>query len=398
MKTIENSHIEYRRIILRADLNVPLVNGRITDHSRIDTIVPSIKKLTMSKNKIFILAHFGRPNGTASKQLSTRFLCKALKQKLGTSKIHFLKSFDRKEILKKQKEMNSGEVCLFENVRFFKEEESNDLIFSKNLSSCFEIYVNEAFSASHRVHSSIVGFPNFLPSFAGLNFVNEINNLNRFLIKAKKPNLAIIGGSKISTKIKVINHLINLFDSIIIGGAMANTFLSAKKFEIGKSIYEKKYTEIADEILMKAKKKNCKIVLPIDAVCSKKLENNISVIKCDIDKIPINQMVLDIGEKTINLISSEIDRSHSVLWNGPLGAFEHTPFDRGSIEIANKIKKSFKELKIDSLAGGGDTLSAINLAKAKDGFNYLSNAGGAFLEWLEGNKSPGYLALEKNKL
>jgi len=398
MKTLNNTEIKNKKIIFRADLNVPLVNRKISDHSRIDSIIPSLKELIEKKNKIFLIAHLGRPRGVLDEKLSLNFLCDIIKQKLQISKVHFLKTFNNKEIKDKQSEMKDGEICLFENIRFYKEEENNEEDFARNLSSNFEIYVNDAFSASHRSHSSIVGLPKFLPSFAGLNFMKEIKNLNSFLNEAKKPNLAIIGGAKISTKIKVIYNLIYLFDSIVIGGAMANTFLAASNTDIGKSLYEKDFIKVAQNILIKAKSQNCKIILPIDAVCSNNLENNTNILKCNIDKVPNDQMILDIGDRTINLISNEITECHSVLWNGPLGAFEFKPFDRGSIVIADVIKKNFINLKLDSLAGGGDTLSAINLAKAKDGFKYLSNAGGAFLEWLEGEKSPGYIAIENNKL
>ncbi len=386
-----------KKIIFRADLNVPVVKGKITDYSRIDSIIPSIKKLIREKNKIFLISHFGRPNGITDKKLSIAFLCEELVNRLDISKIHFLKTLNNSEIKYKQSEMQYGEVCLLENIRFNKEEENNSLGFSKNLSSNFDIYINDAFSSSHRSHSSIVGLPVFLPSYAGLNFIKEIKNLNNFLNNPKKPNLAIIGGSKISTKIKVINNLINLFDTVVIGGAMANTFLRAEDIDIGKSLYEKDFVKVAKEILKKAKSTNCKIILPVDAVCAKSLENCSQVLECNINNIPEDNMVLDVGEKTISFIFNEIIKCNSIMWNGPLGAFETKPFDSSSIKIANYIKKNFQENNIDTLAGGGDTLSVINLAKSKEGFSYLSNAGGAFLEWLEGNKSPGYIALENNK-
>ncbi len=398
MKKLDNLKISNKKIIFRADLNVPVFNGKITDHSRIKSLIPSINYLKKNGNKIFIIAHFGRPKGRVNKKLSLKFLCEDIKKILKVSKIHFLSTFDENEIKKKQLEMDDGEICLFENVRFYKEEEDNESYFSKKISSNFEVYINDAFSASHRNHSSIVGLPKFLKSFPGLNFTREIENLNLFLNETKKPNLAIIGGSKISTKIKVIYNLINLFDSIVIGGAMANTFLLSNNINIGKSLYEKEFIEVAQDIQIKAKEKNCKIILPKDVVCSKSLLKKGNITKCSINSIPNDEMVLDLGKKTIDAISNEIHKSNSVLWNGPLGAFEISPFDRSSIEIANIIKKSSKELNTVSLAGGGDTLSVINLAKAKDGFNYLSNAGGAFLEWLEGNKSPGYIALEKNNI
>ena len=398
MKTLENLNTIKKNIIFRADLNVPVFKGKITDFSRIDSIIPSINRLIQNKNKVFIIAHYGRPKGKVQEKFSINFLCKVLADKFKVPKIHFLKTFDNKAIKKKILEIHYGEICLFENIRFYEEEEKNDLNFSKDLSSNFDFFINDAFSASHRNHSSIVGLPKFLPSFAGLSFINEIDNLNKFFINNKKPNLAIIGGSKISSKIKVIFNLINSFDTIVIGGAMANTFLLSNNINIGNSLYEKDFIKTAKDILIKARNKKCKIILPIDAVCSKNLKNNADISKCNINSIPKDKMILDIGENTTNLVCNEINKCCSVLWNGPLGAFEFIPFEKSSIEIANQIKNSFKELNFFSLAGGGDTLSVINLAKAKDGFSYLSNAGGAFLEWLEGNKSPGYIALEKNNI
>ncbi len=396
MKTLQNIKLNNKNIIFRADLNVPVVDGKITDYSRIDSIIPSIKQLIKDKNKIFIISHYGRPKGKPNKKFSLNFLCKELIKRLNITKIHFLDTFHKELIKQKQYEMQDGDICLLENIRFNEGEEINDLIFSKNLASNFDFFVNDAFSASHRNHSSIIGLPNFLPSLAGISFINEINNLEYFLDKAKKPNLAIIGGSKISTKINVIYNLINLFDSIVIGGAMANTFLLSNNIAVGKSLLEKDFLEVAKDIQKKAKSKNCKIVLPVDVVCAKNIEDKSGIRMCDVRNVYDEHMILDVGEKTTNLIFKEICKTKSVLWNGPLGAFEYKPFDKSSIKIANSIKKNSIDLKIDTMGGGGDTLSVINLANAHDGFNYLSNAGGAFLEWLEGNKSPGFIALEKN--
>ena len=396
MKTLNNYKIYNKNIIFRADLNVPVSNGKISDFSRINSIIPSINQLIKNKNKIFIISHYGRPKGQASEKFSIKFLCKELKNRIEVSKIHFLDTFEDEKIKQKQNEMLSGEVCLFENIRFRREEEENNLDFSKNISSSFDIFVNDAFSASHRKHASIVGLTKFLPSIAGLSFIKEIENLDLFLNTKKKPNLAIIGGSKISTKIKLINNLINLFDSIAIGGAMANTFLLSNDINIGNSLVESDYLKVVKDIQHKAKVKNCKIILPIDAVCSNNLQDNKNINFCNIESVSNNQMILDVGEKTTKLISKEIMKCRSVLWNGPLGAFEFKPFDKSSVQIANIIKNNFNDLNIDTLAGGGDTLAVINLAKAQDGFKYMSNAGGAFLEWLEGKKSPGFNALEKN--
>ena len=397
MRSLDKIQIKHKKIIYRADLNVPLFDGKITDYSRINSIIPSIKKLINNSNKIFILAHFGRPKGKVDKKYSLKFLCKELKVLFNQEKIHFLDTFENKMINNKIKEMKDGEICLFENIRFNPSEENNDLSFSKSLSTNFDIYVNDAFSASHRNHSSITGITNYLPSYAGLSFSKEIDNLDKFLDNASKPNVAIIGGSKVSTKIKVLENLVELFDSIIIGGAMANTFLVSNGFNVGTSLVENDYVNLSKKIQQKAELKKCKIILPIDVVCSKGLKDK-NIRKCNIKEVFSDQMILDIGEKSSKLISEIILKSRSVLWNGPLGAFEYSPFDKSTIEVANLLKKYSNELKIDTLAGGGDTLSAINKAKAKDAFNYLSNAGGAFLEWLEGNKSPGFIALKENRL
>ncbi len=398
MKTLDNSDIISKNVIFRADLNVPVFNNKITDYSRIDTIIPSIKKLSKKKNKIFIVTHFGRPGGIVNEQLSVNFLSEELRKKFKMSKIHFLKTFNNEEIKKKQLEMRDGEVCLFENVRFYKEEESNKNYFSKELADNFEIYINDAFSASHRNHASITGITNFLPSYAGLSFSKEVENLDNFLENSKKPNMAIIGGSKVSTKIKVLENLVEIFDTLVIGGAMANTFLLSNNYNIGSSLVENDFIDLSREIQKKAESKNCKILLPIDVVCSKNLEDREVAKTYLINNIPNDQMILDIGKKSTKLISNEILKSKSVLWNGPLGAFEYSPFDKSTITVANIIQNFSNKSQLEALAGGGDTVSAIKKAEANEAFKYLSTSGGAFLEWLEGNKSPGFIALKKNNL
>ena len=398
MKFLDNIDLKNKKIVFRADLNIPVLNGKVTDYSRIKSIVPSINQLLKNNNKVFILAHYGRPKGKINKKYSLKFLCNELAKILNKEKIHFIEAFEDTVINKKIDEMHQGDICLFENIRFNPEEETNDINFAKKLSLHFDYFINDAFSASHRNHSSIVGLPKFLPAAAGISFMNEIKNLDNFLNNAKKPNIAIIGGSKISTKIKVIYNLIDLFDTVIIGGAMANTFLLTSNIKIGKSLVEKDYIDIAKDILEKAKLSNCEIILPKDVVCSPDIKNTENIRICNIDDVFDDHMILDVGEKTTKLISEKILKSRSVLWNGPLGAFEYKPFDKSSIDVANIIYQYSKDLQIDTMAGGGDTIAAINLTSAQNGFDYLSNAGGAFLEWLEGNKSPGAIALEKNKI
>ena len=396
MKQLKNLDCTNKKIIVRVDLNVPVFEDKITDYSRIHAILPTLEKLTKNKNKVFLIAHFGRPKGEVNKKYSIEFLCPELKKLSNLNKVHFLDSCDQKIIEKKISEMGFGEICLLENIRFNAEEEKNDLNFSKQLSSCFDIYINDAFSASHRNHASITGITKYLPSYAGLSFSKEIENLDKFLENSNKPNLAIIGGSKVSTKIKVLENLVEIFDSLVIGGAMANTFLLSNNYNVGTSLVENDFIELSKKIQKKAESKNCKILLPIDAVCSKKIEDTVNVETYSTNNIPNNQMILDVGEQTTKLISDEILKSKSLLWNGPLGAFEYSPFDKSTISVANIIQNYSSKSQLDALAGGGDTLAAIKKAKANDAFKYLSTAGGAFLEWLEGNKSPGFIALREN--
>ena len=398
MKELRDLDCKNKKIIVRVDLNVPVLEGTITDHSRIHAILPTLEKLIKNKNKIFLIAHFGRPKGQVNKKYSIEFLCLELNKFLNLNTIHFLANCEKKTIETKIAEMDMGEICLLENIRFNAEEEKNDLNFSKLLASSFDIYINDAFSASHRNHASIVGITKYLPSYAGLSFSKEIENLDKFLENSNKPNLAIIGGSKVSTKIKVLENIVEIFDSLVIGGAMANTFLLSNNYNVGSSLVENDFIELSKKIQKKAESKNCKILLPIDAVCSKKIEDRVNVETYSINNIPNDQMILDVGEQTTKLISDEILKSKSLLWNGPLGAFEYSPFDKSTISVANIIQNYSSKSQLDALAGGGDTLAAIKKAKANDAFKYLSTAGGAFLEWLEGNKSPGFIALRENNL
>ena len=398
MKNLNNYHLKDKNVLFRADLNVPLIDGKISDKSRIDAIKSSIKKLIKQNNKVFLISHIGRPKGKYDKKYSLNFLIESLIQELEVNQIHFLDNFDNLKIKNMMNLMKKGEVCLFENIRFNTGEESNDLNFAKEISNNFDAYVNDAFSASHREHASIVGIPNFLPSIAGINMLSEIKNINKFVDRSKKPSLAIIGGSKISTKISLLNNLSERCDFIVVAGAMANTFLYAKKIKVGNSLYEENLSKEALLILEKAKNHNCEIILPVDVVCANNLNDKNNIRECDIKNIPPNQMILDVGSKTVQLIKEYILKSSMILWNGPLGAFEYKPFQQSSFEVANIIKKHTKLLNITTIAGGGDTISVIKMAKAESGFSYISNAGGAFLEWLEGKESPGVLALKKNNL
>ena len=395
MKNLNNYKIENKKILFRADLNVPCVDGVITDTSRIKAIKSSIDQLISNQNKIFLMAHFGRPKGEIEEKYSLNFILPSLKETLNLDKVYFLYSFDETSVETKIKEMQTGNLCLFENIRFLKEEENIDLNFAKKFSSSFDVYINDAFSASHRAHTSITGFPKFLPAVAGHHMIKEIDSINSFLNNAKKPNMAIVGGSKISTKIPLLNNLIEQFSAVAIGGAMANTFLLANNYNLGKSIIEKNLIQEAKNIQLKAKQLNCELILPIDVLCGKNI-HDIYPANRKIDEVLSEEMILDIGHESTQNINNKILNSKMVLWNGPVGAFEFKPYDKATNAIANIIKINSKKLNINTLAGGGDTVSAIKNTNAEDGFDYISNAGGAFLEWLEGDESPGVKSLKEN--
>ena len=391
MRSIKDEpNIEKKKVLLRLDLNVPLDNGRITDTTRIDKILPTLNFLIRQNCKIIILSHVGRPNGKIVKKLSLKPISENLEKKLNVkvklvtkniNKINNKDFFDRFD----------HKIIILENIRFYAEEEKNDLNFAKNLASLGDIYVNDAFSCSHRSHASIFQITKFLPSFSGLQLDLEVNALNKITAEITKPITCIIGGSKISTKINIIKNLTPKFDNIIIVGGMANNFIEYFGNNIGKSIKEKNCNKIVEEIISITKKEGCKILIPEDVLVSKNL--NGSSEKKEFDQILPDEMILDIGPKTIKKISSIIDISKTILWNGPAGYFENPNFADGSIEIANKIIENNKMNKIFSVIGGGDTVSLLNNLNVINNFNFVSTAGGAFLEYLEGKNLPGIIAL-----
>ncbi len=391
MRSISNEkNLRDKKILLRLDLNVPLNKEKIIDTTRIDKILPTLKFLNKEKAKVIILSHVGRPKGKVLKKLSLKPICENLKDQLGlnikliTQNINEIKSknfFDN----------FSEDILILENIRFYAEEEKNDNKFAKHLASLGDLYVNDAFSCSHRSHTSIVEISKFLPSFSGLQLDLEIDALTKLTSEITKPITCIIGGSKISTKINIIKNLIPKFNNIIIVGGMANNFIRYFGHNIGKSIKEKNCDLIVEEIVSLSKKEKCKIIYPEDVLVSKDL--NGSSKKKELNEILNDEMILDIGPKTIDKISNIINKSNTILWNGPAGYYENPNFANGSIEIAKTIIKKNKSNKIYSVVGGGDTVSLLNSMKAADSFNFVSTAGGAFLEYLEGKKLPGITAL-----
>ena len=387
---INEKNLNNKKVLLRLDLNVPLEREKITDTTRIDKILPTLNFLIKEKAKIIILSHVGRPKGKIVKELSLKPICEELQNKL-RKKVKLI-SENIKEIKSKNFFSDYNEdIFILENIRFYSEEEQNDNKFAELLSNLGDIYVNDAFSCSHRAHASIHEIPKFLPSFSGLQLDLEVNALNKVTSEITRPITCIVGGSKISTKINVIKNLIPKFDNIIIVGGMANNFIEYFGNSIGKSIKEKNYEKIVEEIISLSKKENCKIIYPEDVIVSKDL--NGSPQEKELDEILSDEMILDIGSKTIDKIAKIIDNSKTILWNGPAGYFENPNFAYGSIQIAKKIIENNKANKIFSVAGGGDTVSLLNNLNAVNKFNFVSTAGGAFLEYLEGKNLPGITAL-----
>ncbi len=391
MRSILNEkNLNNKKILLRLDLNVPFENGKISDTTRIDKILPTLKFLIQQKTKIIILSHVGRPKGKIVKELSLKPICEDLKKKLNVSTKLITKNIyeiKNKDFFEKFDE----EILILENIRFYIEEEKNDRKFAEHLASLGDIYVNDAFSCSHRAHASIYQISQYLPSYSGLQLDLEVAALNKITAEITKPITCIIGGSKVSTKIDIIKNLLPKFDNIIIVGGMANNFIEYFGNNIGKSLKEKNCYEIVDEIISLSEKNECKIIYPDDVLVSKFLNGSAKNKK--LDQILPDEMILDIGPRTINKIIDIIDNSKTILWNGPAGYFENPNFANGSIKIAKKIVENHKSSKIFSVVGGGDTVSLLNSLKIVSNFSFVSTAGGAFLEYLEGKKLPGITAL-----
>ena len=391
MKSLkEKVNLDNKKILLRLDLNVPIVDNKITDTTRIDKILPTLEFLINQNTKIIIISHVGRPKGKIVNELSLKIICEELSKKLNQNVelvSKNIKKIDSKELFNN----NDERIIMLENIRFYPEEEKNNQQFAKHLATLADIYVNDAFSCSHRAHASIHEITKFLPSYSGLQFDLEVNALKKITSEIKKPITCIIGGSKVSTKINIIKNLIPKFDNIIIVGGMANNIIKFMGNNIGKSLHEENSDKIIEEILLLSETTSCKIIYPKDVLVGKNLNGDPQI--KELSEIVSDEMILDIGPKTINNINNIIDKSSTILWNGPAGYFENPNFANGSINIANKIIENNKYNKIYSVVGGGDTVSLINSLNAINDFNFVSTAGGAFLEYLEGKELPGIKAL-----
>ena len=382
-----------KRVIVRLDLNVPINNSKIDDDTKIKVIEPFVNKLIENKAKVILLSHLGRPKGKAVSELSLKPIFNYLEKKLN-GKIYFYQEKIDSKAVDASNKLKPGEVLLFENIRFFKEEEGDEETFAKNLSRLGDIYINEAFSCSHRKQASIHKITRFIDSYGGPLLEKEIQSINLIIKNKKKPVTCIIGGSKMSAKINILSSLSKKADNLVIVGAMANNFLKFKGINVGKSLIEEGSENIVKNINTLAAKNKCNIIVPVDWNTSSSV-NGDPVYK-SLKDMGSEDMILDIGKSTIDLISKTIDNSNTVFWNGPAGYYENKNFSTGTLSIANKIAENTKSKSLISIVGGGDTVAAIKNTGLENVFTHLSTAGGAFLESLEGKELPGIKVLKKN--
>jgi len=391
-KTLKDFDLKGKTVLLRADLNVPAKDGVVTDTTRIDRLKPTIDWLVKNGARTVVLSHFGRPKGGFEAEFSVKFLIPSLEKSWGHD-VSFGEDCIGAKAEAAVKALKDGQVVLLENLRFHKGEEANDAAFVKELAKLGQIYINDAFSAAHRAHASTEGLAHVLPAGAGFLMEAELNALNAALENPKRPVVAVVGGAKISTKLELLGNLVSKVDYLVLGGGMANTFMFANGIEVGKSLCEKDMAEKAREISKIAAGRNCKIVLPVDRVIVKEFGKGVPNSVVAADKIPADQEAVDVGPGTIAAVDKIFATAKTVVWNGPLGVFEVKPFDNGTNGMAQAVAKHTKAGTLVSVAGGGDTVSALEQAGVADDFTYISTAGGAFLEWLEGKTLPGVAAL-----
>lgn len=391
-KTLAEADVAGKRVLVRADLNVPVKDGRVTDATRIERLAPTITDLVKRGAKVVVLSHFDRPKGKRVPEMSLRPLVPALASVLGRA-VAFADDCIGAVAEEVVAALKPGDVALLENLRYHAGEEANDPGFIRALAALGEIYVNDAFSAAHRAHASTEGLAHVLPAYAGRQMQAELEALTAALERPKKPVMAIVGGSKISTKLDVLNHLAAKVDVLVIGGGMANTFLNAQGINVGKSLCERDLAETARGILANARGGGCEIFLPSDVVIADGLKEGAATAVCAVGAVPGDKMILDIGPASVLALKNRLASCRTLLWNGPLGAFEVKPFDAATFDVAVYVASQTKAGALVSVAGGGDTVAALNAAGVVDALTYVSTAGGAFLEWMEGKELPGVKAL-----
>ncbi len=394
-KTLDDFDLSGKRVLVRADLNVPVADGRVTDATRIERLVPTIREIIKVDGKAIILSHFGRPKGKVDPEFSLEQVVQAVAEETGHP-VGFVAT-DWNDVDKARQaidEAPAGSILVLENTRFHPGEEANDTELAKRMASLGDIYVNDAFSAAHRAHASTEAIAHLLPAAAGRAMEQELRALEQGLGDPQRPVIAIVGGAKVSTKLDLLENLITKVDALVIGGAMANTFLHAGGLGIGKSLAEKDLAETANRVRDKAEAAHCAVILPIDATVAWHFEANAPHRFYGVDAMDPEGMMLDIGPGSVERVKAAIDEARTVVWNGPLGAFEMQPFDHGTVEIARYVAERTRSGRVVSVAGGGDTVAALAHAGVKDQFSYVSTAGGAFLEWMEGKPLPGVEALK----
>ncbi len=393
LKTTDGLDVKGKRVLVRCDLNVPVADGRVTDATRLERLVPGLTALAIRGAKVILLSHFGRPTGV-DPALSLAPIATELGRLMGQP-VAFAADCIGEAAVKVVYALQPGGIAVLENLRFHQGEEKNDPAFAKALASLGDIFVGDAFSTAHRAHASTEGITHFLPSYAGPLLMEEINALRAALDKPKRPTVAVVGGAKVSTKIPVLENLLAKVDKLIIGGGMANTFLHAQGVAVGRSLCERDFAKTALDIIAAAKARGAEIVLPVDAVVAREFKAGAPSSVVDITACPADGMILDVGPQSVAHLTNVLSQCHTLLWNGPLGAFEIAPFGEGTFALAKAAATMTKAGMLVSVAGGGDTVAALNMAGVTVDFTYVSTAGGAFLEWLEGRELPGVAALTK---
>ncbi len=393
-KTLDDIDVSGKNCLVRVDLNVPMDGAKVTDTTRIERVRPTITEIADNGGKVILLAHFGRPNGDIVPAMSLSAITSTVAEVLGRP-IAFGTDCIGLMAEAAVGQMNNGDILLLENTRFHPGEELNDPDFVAELAANGDVFVSDAFSAAHRAHASTVGLASHMPAVAGRTMQAELEALNAALGNPKHPVVAVVGGAKISTKLDLLKNLVSKVDMLVIGGGMANTFLAAQGHDVQKSLCEHDLAETAREILAEAEKQNCRILLPVDAVCATEFKAHAENVVAKIDAIPEGAMVLDAGPQSVKEIEAAFDEAATLVWNGPLGAFEIEPFDAATVAASKKAASLTKGGKLVSVAGGGDTVAALNHAGVGNDFTYISTAGGAFLEWMEGKELPGVKVLEQ---
>lgn len=395
LRTTAGVDVKGKRVLLRADLNVPMRDGKVTDTTRLERIAPAVQDLAGRGARVIVISHFGRPKGGPDPEHSLKPIAAALSNVLGAP-VAFVPDCIGPAAEVAVAMLKPGDVAVFENLRFHKGEEKNDIDFARALARSGDIFVGEAFSSSHRAHASTDAITRFLPSYAGPLMMEEINALRASLEEPQRPTAAVVGGAKVSTKLPVLTNLVAKVDRLIIGGGMANTFLQAGGVDVGRSLAEPDLHATVHEIMAAARAKGCTIVLPTDAVVARELKEGAATSVVPVTKTPADAMILDIGPASIQQITEVLAGCKTLLWNGPMGAFEISPFGEGTFALAREAARLTRAGQLVSVAGGGDTVAALNAASVVADFTYISTAGGAFLEWLEGRELPGVAALARS--